>query len=805
MNTRRIGVALTALLSHWRRRPGQLLTFVIGLALATGLWTGVQAINIEARTSYSRAEATISPDGLDSIALRAGGAMTVADFVALQRKGWKTSPVLEGQIENAGRSLRVVGIEPLTAPGSLTGGQVSTGEGDPLAFIRGQGLAIVSPSTAAALADAEGLPPRRAVEGSVDDTLVVDIGVAERLLRRPGQVDRLLVLAEQPLGQRTLPGRFVRRTSSAAQDVSSLTDSFHLNLTAFGLLSFAVGLFIVHATVGLAFEQRRGLFRTLRTMGLSTAELVAAVGLELLFFAVVAGASGVALGYAVAAALLPDVAATLRGLYGADVSGTLAFRAQWWATGLAVALIGTAVAAGGSVWRLTRLPILAAAQPRAWALQSGRVTRMQALVAFLLLATAGALLAFGTGLVVGFIVLGLLLVGSALLLPLLFSAALTLGERGARGALSQWFWADTRQQVPGLSLALMALLLALAANIGVSTMVGSFRDTFTGWLDQRLAAELYVRADDDAQRGELLTFLGGKVDAVLPLWSVEARLANRPGEIFAMADHATYRDHWPMLDASPDVWRDLATGKAILVNEQLARGEGLVIGDALTLPGWTDARIAGVYSDYGNPKPQAIVGDVRLAQLFPDAPQLRFALRLPEDRVDALAGELRTRFGFAEDALIDQRRIKAFSLDVFERTFTVTDALNILTLAVAGFAIFTSLLTLATMRLPQLAPLWALGLTRRRLAGLDLLRAALLAMLTVIVALPVGLALAWLLLSVVNVEAFGWKLPMTLFPWDWLRLGLFAVAAALLAAAVPAWRLARIEPAELVRVFTHER
>ncbi|MCP4822412.1 MAG: hypothetical protein GY883_24775, partial [Shimia sp.] len=44
-----------ATLSHWRRRPGQLLTLVIGLALATALWSGVQAINAEARASYDRA------------------------------------------------------------------------------------------------------------------------------------------------------------------------------------------------------------------------------------------------------------------------------------------------------------------------------------------------------------------------------------------------------------------------------------------------------------------------------------------------------------------------------------------------------------------------------------------------------------------------------------------------------------------------------------------------------------------------------------------------------------------------------
>ena len=51
--------ALTALLSHWRRAPLQLFTLIAGLALATGLWSGVQAINAEARASYDAAAATL--------------------------------------------------------------------------------------------------------------------------------------------------------------------------------------------------------------------------------------------------------------------------------------------------------------------------------------------------------------------------------------------------------------------------------------------------------------------------------------------------------------------------------------------------------------------------------------------------------------------------------------------------------------------------------------------------------------------------------------------------------------------------
>jgi putative ABC transport system permease protein len=80
-----------------------------------------------------------------------------------------------------------------------------------------------------------------------------------------------------------------------------------------------------------------------------------------------------------------------------------------------------------------------------------------------------------------------------------------------------------------------------------------------------------------------------------------------------------------------------------------------------------------------------------------------------------------------------------------------------------------------------------------------------LAGLTFVLALPVGLMLAQILLSVINVQAFGWRLPMQVFPGDWLRLGLWAGLAMLAAACLPAWRLLARGPRDLLRVFANER
>ncbi|WOI55044.1 ABC transporter permease [Palleronia sp. LCG004] len=803
-----IAAGLHALLSHWLRHPFQLLTLMLGLAAATALWSGVQAINAEARTSYDAAERTLAGPSRDLLASRDGGPIDDSAFVTLRRAGWLVTPVIEGPVKAGGRSLRVIGIDVFTLPrGDMPEAAVERG-GDPT-FLSPPGELLVSAATRDTLTDEDTLPPRVAAEGIGPGIAYADIGTAQRLLGREGQIDRLILTGEPSLGAPTLeavaPDLERRSADAGGGDIARLTASFHLNLTAFGLLSFVVGLFIVRGAIGLAFEQRRGVFRTLRALGMDARTLLALLVGELLILALVAGAMGVALGYGVATLLLPDVAATLRGLYGAEVPGTLSIRPIWWLAGLGIAVLGTAVAAAGTLWKIAHLPLLAPAQPRAWARASDRTIRTQALAAALLIAVAIALGFTGGGLVAGFAMLGALLVGAALLLPPMLTVILAAFAGASRGAIAQWFWADTRQQLPGLSLALMALLLALAANIGVGTMVSSFRTTFTGWLDQRLASEIYVTAESDAQAAEMRTWLGPHVDAILPIREVEADLAGAPGEIYGVADHPTYSENWPLIDAAPDVWGRIAAGEAILVNEQLARREELWPGATLDLPGWPDAPVAGVYSDYGNPLGQVMVGLGRFDALYPDAPNRRFGIRVPQGEAGALIDEINARFALPAPGATDQAEIKRFSLEIFERTFTVTAALNVLTLSVAALAILTSLLTIATMRQPQLAPVWALGLTRATLGRLELGRALLLAGLTFVLSVPVGLILAWVLLAVINVEAFGWRLPMQVFPFDWLRLGLCSLLAAGLAALIPAIRLARMPPTELLKVFANER
>ncbi|WP_299551203.1 ABC transporter permease [uncultured Tateyamaria sp.] len=787
---------LAALLSHWRCNPLQLFAFLAGLALATALWSGVQAINAEARASYDAAAATLGEGQFDQIVPQAGESIAQQDFVALRRAGWLVSPVVEGRLDG----VRLLGFDPLSSPAGFGIGQVVQ-TGDLGTFL--------TPGKLYANADT-GVRLQVGVETVIDPAIapgiaVGDIGVVQQLLGRD-DLSRLLVQPVQPMARPDLgdvaPALRLQRASQTA-DMGELTDSFHLNLTAFGLLSFAVGLFIVYSTIGLAFEQRRGVVRTLRALGVSLPRLIALMLIEVLLLAVVGAGLGVLLGYLVAAVLLPDVAVTLRGLYGAEVAGALQFRASWWASGLAIAVLGAVAAASVRLWQIAHMPLLSSARPRAWAMTSGRAQGIQAVVAFALLTCAAGLVWAGQGLVAGFALLGCFLIGAALALPIVVRPILRTAENAARTPVSRWFWADTRQQLPGLSLALMALLLAISANIGVATMVSSFRLTFVAFLDQRLASELYVEAADTAQATMIEADMARRGITVLPLLAIETQIVDQPVRLFGVRVGATYRENWVFLDSVPAAWDQVDAGAAAIVNEQLARRASLWIGDMVDIAPDYSVPIAAIVADYGNPQGQLIVGEARFRDQYPEVTPRQFGMRTDDPR--QVRAILTHEMGVADGAITDQSALKAFSLQVFDRTFTVTAALNVLTLAVAGFAILMSLLTLADLRVPQLAPVWALGLTRRRIGQLELIRAVVFAAVVCAFALPVGLGLTWVLLAIINVEAFGWRLPMFLFPADYARLGLYALLAAIAAAAWPALRLMRTPPNALLKVFAHER
>src|SRR5437763_5575499 len=141
---------LAVLLSHWRRHPMQFATLLVGLISATALWSGVQALNQQARLSYDRAAAALGGARTAMLVSRDGTTFPQQLFVDLRRAGWPVSPVLEGRVQIGGRAIRLLGIEPVTLPADV-GNAPTLGRADLEAFVAPPGQTLVAPETLAEL------------------------------------------------------------------------------------------------------------------------------------------------------------------------------------------------------------------------------------------------------------------------------------------------------------------------------------------------------------------------------------------------------------------------------------------------------------------------------------------------------------------------------------------------------------------------------------------------------------------------------------------------------------------------------
>lgn len=819
-------VVSRTLFSHWRRHKIQAVTLIVGLATATALWTAVQALNSHARSSYAAAASTVSGASRPSLVNSEGGSIEQKAFADLRRAGIAVTPIVEGRVLHKGTVIELTGIDPLT---NQTGGinqmdqsiLSSTLNGEALlTFIQPPGVLYSSTGTESPLREyLSDMPPQSrpgvvTQENIMGGAAIGDITTIQRLLRQEGTLTKFLLPAGSGLQTSDLPAPWNRQLKFEEPpqqvDLQGLTDSFHLNLTAFGLLCFLVGLFIVYSAIGLAIEDRLSSIRTLRICGVSKRRLLGLMVFEMTSLAVIAGTVGVVLGYLIASLLLPDIAASLRGLYGARISGSLSLDVTWWLGGIAISILGVLAASFGGFFRVSKMSLLESKGSDAWRAKQHRTITIMATLALIFLILALILYGFGAGLMAAFGVMAGILLAAAFLLPLIVRTFLAVGSSIATTPLGQWFWADARQQLSGLSLALMALLLALGTNIGVSGMVSGFRSTFDAFLEERLSADLYVLATSKEQGRAITSWAESntQIDALLPITSATSRFGDQAINVVGFEDHTSHRDTWTFLQATPDVWSQAVAGNAVLVNEQLARRADKWVGGAISLETANTAQepvaytVAGVYSDYGNPRSEVRMTNAALLQNWPDAEQRRFAVitqATGQVRADIIA-----EFDLPGSQIIDQTALKTFSRGIFEKTFTVSDALSGLTLGVAAIAMFTSLLTLSGSRIAGVAPLWAMGVPRQTLAFYDLMKTLLLSFLTAIAAIPLGVAITWCLVAVINVEAFGWRLPLQLFPAQWLIVGILGLLSALVAAIYPTLKLRKTPPALLSKVFASD-
>ncbi len=834
-----MGMLWSASFRHLLRHPVQLLLALLGLALGVATIVAVDVATGSAARAFELSVAAVQGPATHELDGGPAG-LDEALYVHLARTlhHVRVNPVIDGYVTVADQSLQLLGIDPLAVAGFGSGEGEGEGGAAALAapaaltqWFTGTGAVLLAADTATQLqlrpgsafsVDVGGhaLPGRLlgvlGAASGLQSVMLTDISTAQEWLAVPGRLTRIdlrvpagaAAAAEFAQLSHQLPaGVTLAAAAQRARAGLDMTQAFNTNLRALGLLALLVGLFLVYGTMSFAIVQRRRSLGILRALGATRAQLLRIILLEAAGLALVGGVVGLAAGLALAHTLVGLVSRTINDLYYVVAVGSVTLPASEpllaLGAALAVALLAAALPAMEAVHSAPQLTLRASvlegrARRIAWALLG--------VSALLAVACASTVLATQRSVLAGFAALMLAMLSVAAATPaVLYGAARALARsRLCSAPPLRLALGGIAASLSRTGVAVAALAMAVAAMIGISIMVDSFRESLRDWLSHTLQADIYVGAPGPGFARPERRLDAAVVQDLVRVAGVAGYSASRramvdsdrgPVALDAMDLTPALRASMDLTAGAAQVWPAFADG-AVLVAQPLAYRLKLGVGAALqltTAQGPRAFRIAGVFREYGNDRGSVRISRAVYRRLWQDDSVSALALYLtPGAAADEVVPRLYAAAAGRQALQVDTpAQVRAISLTIFERTFVITRVLNWLAAGVAAMGLLSALLAWQLGRTHELALLRVLGLTRTGSSVMIVAQTIFMGFIALLAALPAGVLTALLLVRVINRRAFGWEIQLHLHPAQISSAVALALLAALAAGLYPAWRMAR--------------
>ena len=598
------------------------------------------------------------------------------------------------------------------------------------------------------------------------------------LRTQPGADSRLL---RDELTSLLPAGVSVESPEISAAQSAELSKAYRVNMMILAMVALFTGVFLVFSTQALAIIRRRPQFALLRVLGLSRRRLIAALLLEAAIIGSCGAVFGVMLGYSLAGITLSTIGADLGAGYFSGVTPTLAIGAGpiglFLALGILVALAGTLIPALEAAATPPAPALRAGSQElplRSWA-QPGWGFACWALAAVTLFVPMFGALPFG-----GYAAIALILAGTLMLLPLLAKKFFTVlpNSSNVEGHLAL---EHVRNAYGHVAMSVASLFVSFSLIVAMGIMVYSFRASVADWLDAVLPADLYVRSgqagessffDEGAQRA--IATIPGVADVGFVRFQSIVLTPNQPAVALIARPVEKLKDrhalplvgvsYAPKATEPPPIW----------ISEAVRDLHGYQVGTVITIPiaGKPAAfTVTGVWRDYARQFGALLIDRDDYIKISGDRLVNDAALFLqPNVRSGDVVASLRARL--ASDAQLEfvtSKEVRDISLKIFDRSFYVTYALEVMTVLIGLFGVSASFSGALLMRRKEFGMLRHIGLTRRQIARSLSLEGAWIGVLGALSGWIVGFVLSLILIHVVTRQSFHWSMDVHV-PWLWLTL-----------------------------------
>lgn len=843
--------------------PWQLTLALLGVSIGIAVIVAIQLVRMSAYESFAQATLINSGYASHQITPLRGSTLPFDLFAQLKTKHPHIlmSPVVQFQAQVPSekdfsqRSLTILGIEPVSQI-NRTGADAPLSRTQPIAvnieeLMGGPQFAAINQWTSTSLQLPQHaqlslnvgnrvstvsigtiLPNQDLPGGMTNNTVLVDIATAQRMLGDYAVISRIdLDIDDENLDLLipTLPST-VELTDIDEQtaQLRRMTQAFYTNLTALSLMALMMGVFLIYNTEAFLVLQRQQMIARLKALGVSNRSIFKVVLTESALVGLIGSLIGVLLGYYLAKNLLKYVSLTLNDLYFKNDTSVIIIDPLLVSIIIALGVFVTICAGYIPARSAATSPLVQSLNKiSANERKPKRYYRQFIFWACLGFGTCMLSLTLSDHINGGFFAIACVLVGySCLCAPMLHSIShrkpgnltgLDKIREQAKASLFEQIGIRTIGMSMGRSsTAAAALMIATAAGIGIGVMVASFRVSVAEWLESSLRADFYISKTFSLDSAEtenispsvrkLLEKLPG-INSTSTVLRAKAHLVTngttREVRLSAFKLNATAQSGFTFLANEPDVWARWRSDNAVVVTEPFAYHNQFKVGDAMALitdSGKVKFKVIGIYKDYASEQ-----GGISFSRnIFDKHWNISGYSGLGiytngQLTLDTLKQTIEASSELNGLSVVSSADLLQQSLEVFDRTFLITNLLKLITIAVAFVGIVGALLAQQLERSQEYAIYRALGLTRIEILRIILTQTVLIGLVAAVIAIPAGLSVAWILIDIINPRSFGWTMSTVIPIESIMGSMLIAITAALIAGIIPAHRISQQSPATALR------
>lgn len=623
----------------------------------------------------------------------------------------------------------------------------------------------------------------RAVVPSDTSFAVVDIGVAQRLVNRPGQLDRLLVDAPTSVEaeiKRVLPsGVSLAPFGARTEENRKMLTGFRSNLVILSYIALVVGAFLIYNTISVSVVRRRSEIGILRALGMTRFTVQTMFLAEAALFGLAGALVGLPLGRVMAEGAVLAIGATVKNLYVSSQPAAIALSLLPSLKAIGAGLLVTLAAAWTPAREAAAIaPVEAMARGRKDYETGVRQYRDLALAAVcaVLALLASQMPPIARRPLFGYFSAALLVLAAALATPAFVHTAMRLSRSAVRRLLgvtgmlaSQSLDAALRRT----AVLIAALITAVAMLVSIGIMVGSFRETVIQWIDAQLQADIFIQPAQPSGADRFPTLSPGLAPriAALPMVAMVDQFRAYPIRFRGLpvtlgsgdANVVRRRGPFKLLAGDPETaYQAMLNSDAAIVSEPFVNKHGVQVGEDLELPMGAEVRrirVVGVYTDYSNERGYIIMHRDRLQRYLPDPAPSNLAVYLkPGSGLEPAQRAIEAVLADSRVLVMPNQTLRQQAIMIFDRTFAITYALELVAIFVAVVGVAGALLALVIDRRRELSLLRFLGAARGQIRRLILCEAGLIGLLAVIGGVVLGGVLSLVLVFVINKQSFGWSI-----------------------------------------------